>query len=196
MERIHYLIGAIIFLLCALASAAGGKDTPFNPDDWYTSPHVAPYKVGKGYSIDARHYVIACTILAEARGEGKAGMYAVACVIEQRTRSRFYPNHAHLVCFEKDQFSCWNAREGKSTRWKFQHNDLMWHYHAPYALALAVKMLNGLDNNKEGLKLSWIKNADHYCRVNVNNYWTRKSKPIAIVGGHKFFKLRPASNKK
>ena len=29
--------------------------------------------------------VIAMTILGEARGEGKAGMYAVACVIAQRS---------------------------------------------------------------------------------------------------------------
>ena len=29
--------------------------------------------------------IVAMTILGEARGEGKAGMYAVACVIAQRS---------------------------------------------------------------------------------------------------------------
>ena len=182
MERIHYLIGALIFLVFVFAASA-------NPNDrWYKSPHVAPHYE----KVDLRHKIIACTILAEARGEGKAGMYAVASVIEQRSHNRLMA--PEKVCFQKLQFSCWNNRKSKS--WTLQHDDLMWTAQAPYALALAMKILDGVDNNKEGLKLSWLKNADHYCHVNINNYWTRKNKPVAVVGNHKFFRLTLGTNTK
>ena len=37
------------------------------------------------YAETSQRDVVAMTILGEARGEGKAGMYAVACVIAQRS---------------------------------------------------------------------------------------------------------------
>ena len=48
--------------------------------------------------------VIAQTLLGEARGEGKAGMYAVACVIKQRMKLKSYPNTATGVCLEPKQY--------------------------------------------------------------------------------------------
>ena len=50
--------------------------------------------------------IVAITILAEARGEGERGMYAVACVIAQRAiEGKTRPD---LVCIAPAQFSCWN----------------------------------------------------------------------------------------
>ncbi len=171
MERIHYLIGTLIFLVFVFAASG----TPKNPDRWRTSPHVAPL----GDKVDVGHKFIALTILAEARGEGKAGMYAVACVIQQRAVNRKKP--AFIICGEPDQFSCWNERP---YGWKYQHDNLLWEKEAPYALALAID----IENRK--IKCEWLKNADHYCHVNINNYWTRGRKPVAIIGRHKFYKLR------
>ena len=43
--------------------------------------------------------VVAMTILGEARGEGEAGMYGVACVIAQRVINR--NKTAKQVCLQK-----------------------------------------------------------------------------------------------
>ena len=45
--------------------------------------------------------IVAQTILGEARGEGEAGMYGVACVIQERIKSKHWPNNAKDVCFQK-----------------------------------------------------------------------------------------------
>ena len=55
--------------------------------------------------------VVALTILGEARGEGKMGMYAVACVIQKRSIERSLT--PAKVCHEPWQFSIWNAGGGK-----------------------------------------------------------------------------------
>ena len=140
----------------------------------------------KGYGLTHEQKIVALTILGEARGEGKAGMYAVACVIEQRSWNRKLA--LSKVCVEKEQFSRWNKRGHQD--WILQHDNLLWTPQAPYALSLAMKMIDGSERGKQGLKLSWIKNAVHYCNVNINNYWTRGRKPVAIIGRHKFYKLR------
>ena len=125
--------------------------------------------------------VVAMTILGEARGEGKAGMYAVACVIAQRVINR--NKTAKQVCLQKGkriwQFSCWDERDPNR---KKLPTLLKTHQHAAYAKMLATNINN--------LQHSYVGNADHYCHVNTHNYWTRISTPIKVIGKHKFFKLR------
>ena len=117
--------------------------------------------------------VVAMTILGEARGEGKAGMYAVACVISQRAINR--NKTAKQICLQRKQFSCWNGG-GKNLRALLNTPE------ATYAKMLATNISN--------LQRSYVGNADHYCHINIHNYWTRTSKPIKVIGNHKFYKLR------
>ena len=130
--------------------------------------------------------IIAQTILGEARGEGKAGMYAVACVIKRRIELKSYPNTATKVCLERSQFDYWTKRS--SVQWDDQNRanvrNLLRANTPPvrYAKMLAV--------NIDKIDLSFIKNADHYCHVNINNYWTKDQTPVKIIGKHKFYKLR------
>ena len=125
--------------------------------------------------------VVAMTLLGEARGEGEAGMYAVACVIAQRVINR--NKTAKQVCLQKGkriwQFSCWDERDPNR---KKLPTLLKTHQHAAYAKMLATNINN--------LQHSYVGNADHYCHVNTHNYWTRTSTPIKVIGKHKFFKLR------
>lgn len=125
--------------------------------------------------------VVTLTILGEARGEGKAGMYAVSCVISQRIINRKLT--AKEVCLESKvnkrgvrvwQFSCWGG--------KVDYN-LLKTKEALYASALAA--------NIKSVDRKFVKFADHYCHVNINNYWTKTSKPVITIGRHKFYKLRP-----
>jgi len=125
--------------------------------------------------------VVAMTILGEARGEGEAGMYGVACVIAQRVINR--NKTAKQVCLQKGkriwQFSCWDERDPNR---KKLPTLLKTHQHAAYAKMLATNINN--------LQRSYVGDADHYCHVNTHNYWTRTSTPIKVIGNHKFFKLR------
>ena len=130
--------------------------------------------------------IIAQTILGEARGEGKQGMYAVACVIIQRMKLESFPNTAKGVCLEASQFDFWTQRD--SVTWDDTHRAtvrrLMNHdiETVRYAKMLAI--------NIDKVDLNWSKHADHYCTIDINNYWTQGQKPVLIIKSHKFYKLR------
>jgi spore germination cell wall hydrolase CwlJ-like protein len=108
--------------------------------------------------------IVAQTILGEARGEGEAGMYGVACVIQERIKSKHWPNNAKDVCFQKSQFDVWTER--KYVTWD--------------------------DDNRaaDNLDRSFVGYADHYCTNDTHNYWTKGNKPTKVIKNHKFFKLR------
>ena len=46
---------------------------------------LCPLLRGESPRLTEEQRIVAMTILGEARGEGEAGMYAVACVIAQRS---------------------------------------------------------------------------------------------------------------
>ena len=54
---------------------------------------------------------LARTLYGEARGEGRAGMEAVASVVMNRVRSARYPDSVSAVCLQRMQFSCWNPND-------------------------------------------------------------------------------------
>ena len=86
IEKKHIIIGLVLFALLTIAAAAAEKP------------------------LTKEQSTVALTLLGEARGEGEAGMYAVACVIQKRTKERSLS--LSQVCQENDgkvwQFSCWS----------------------------------------------------------------------------------------
>ena len=119
--------------------------------------------------------IIAITILAEARGEGEAGMYAVAAVIAQRSFERKRTPSA--VCLKKWQFSCWNGKTLKN----LEH--LLKVPQAKYALALA--------RNIKLLSRDFVGFANHYHATWMKKkpYWAKGQKPVKVIGKHAFYKL-------
>ncbi len=119
--------------------------------------------------------VVAITILAEARGEGEKGMYAVAAVIAQRAMERHQT--PEQVCRAKWQFSCWNGKSIKS----LEH--LLKTPQAKYALRLAksVKLLSR----------DYVGYANHYHATWMKKkpYWAKGQKPVKVIGQHAFYKL-------
>lgn len=113
---------------------------------------------------------VAATILAEARGEGEAGMYAVACVIQKRAVTRKLS--AEKVCLQKMQFSCNN---------KGVQLSLLKTPQAEYALRLADSLAK--------LELTYAGNATHYHTKSVSPKWAKGQKPVATIGNHVFYKL-------
>jgi spore germination cell wall hydrolase CwlJ-like protein len=128
--------------------------------------------------------VVAITILAEARGEGQSGMYAVATVIAQRALNRKLT--PRQVCLQNRvvrgkriwQFSCWGT--GKNLR------DLLREPQAKYALRLG----ECLANNVKGIDRSYVGYADHYHNKNVKPYWLNNKLKIKTINNHIFYKLR------
>jgi len=119
--------------------------------------------------------VIAITILAEARGEGEAGMYGVACVIAQRALER--KKSPREICLQKWQFSCWNPNDPQRGRL----GRLLKTPQAAYAIRLA-------DHIKE-VDRSFTGNANHYHTKSVKPYWSKGKTPVKVLGNHLFFRL-------
>ena len=120
--------------------------------------------------------IVALTILGEARGEGKCGMYAIGCIIQKRALERKITSAK--VCLQRKQFSVWNGKK---------ENDLYYLWKSkstPYARELAKAICQGkkLDQNFTG-------NANHYCTLKCKPYWTKGKKPTKIIGNHKFYKI-------
>ena len=139
-----------------------------------------------GQGLTKEQDTLAQTLLGEARGEGKAGLYAIACIVKRRMELKSYPNTAMAVCLEPSQFDYWTQR--KRVKWDDQNRANVRRLMkgntelVRYAKMLAVN-INRVD-------LNYTKNADHYCTLDTHNYWTKGRKPVAIIGQHKFFKLR------
>jgi len=120
--------------------------------------------------------IVAITILAEARGEGEQGMYAVACVIAQRSIERkLAPDK---VCTQKWQFSCWNPNDPQKSKLR----RLLSVSQAKYAKRLALNIMN-LDRSIVGF-------ANHYHTHRVKPYWSKGKTPVKVIGNHRFFKLK------
>ena len=118
--------------------------------------------------------IIAITILAEARGEGQGGMYAVGAVIAQRAFER--KRTPAEVCLKKWQFSCWNGKRLKD----LEH--LLKVPQGKYALALA--------KNIKLLSRDFVGFANHYHNNKIKPpYWAKGKKPVKVIGNHIFYKL-------
>jgi len=119
-------------------------------------------------------HVVALTILAEARGEGEAGMTSVACVILQRSIERGITMRE--VCLQKLQFSCWN---GKS------YQDL-----APLLRTPQARHALWLEANPDRLDLDVMKHCNHYHADWIQMpYWAKGEKPLLKIGRHIFYRL-------
>ena len=125
------------------------------------------------------------TILGEARGEGKCGMYAVGCVIQKRASERnFTPAK---VCLQPYQFSIWNAGKGKVKKESELH--YLWKSKSTmYARELARTICQG-----KKLSQKYTGGANHYYSkkyLKKPPYWAKNKKPVKIIGNHVFYRLK------
>jgi N-acetylmuramoyl-L-alanine amidase len=153
------------------------------------------YSAFPAETITADERVVALTILGEARGEGNQGMYAVACIIQERADKRKLTPAG--VCLQPWQFSVWNAGKGKVKKESELHH--LWKSKStPYAKQLAHAICRGWK-----LTQDFTGNANHYYSSDRKNppYWTFKKeivngkeikkaiKPTRRIGKHIFYKL-------
>ena len=129
----------------------------------------------KNHTLSRETKIVAITILAEARGEGHSGMYAVGAVIAQRAFER--KQTPTEVCLKKWQFSCWNGKSLKS----MEH--LLKGSQAKYAITVA--------KNIKKLSREYVGYANHYHATWMKKlpYWAKGQKPVKTIGQHAFYKL-------
>lgn len=128
---------------------------------------------------------LARTIWGEARGEGSAGMQAVANVVLNRVayareRGRhWWGDTVITVCQKPYQFSCWNRADPNFRKLlEVDGRDL---YFAT-ALRIARRALCGaLPDITDG--------ATNYHAAGTSPYWTQGQKPVAVIGRHIFYRL-------
>ena len=128
-----------------------------------------------GQELTKEQKIVAMTILGEARGEGYAGMYAVACVIQQRSKDK--NKTPAQVCLQRKQFSCWNKNDPNRKKLHLLLNTK----EAYWAKQMAIH-ISKLNSN-------YTKQSNHYCHINTKPYWAKNKKPIIIIGKHKFYRL-------
>jgi len=144
---------------------------------WLIAAAVAATACGdrtKSSQLTDEQQVLALTLLAEARGEGVRGMEAVAMVVKQRMTNR--SQTAKQVCLAPKQFSCWNGRSKSELEYLWRSPA------APEAIGV-VRRFDELDP-------AVIDYADHYCTVRITPYWALDQQPVAVIGNHKFYRLR------
>ncbi len=123
---------------------------------------------------------LARTAWGEARGEGNAGIQAVANVIMNRVKAgTWYGAGVKDVVLKPRQFSCWN--EGDPNRAKMlavTDSDISFR-NAKY---LAEQAVNGI---LPDITLG----ANHYHASNIRPNWADVDKMTVIIGNHVFYKL-------
>lgn len=133
--------------------------------------------------------VLARTLWGEARGEGKAGMEAVACVILNRVEiarklhGYWWGNNIMQVCQKPFQFSCWNKSDPNFRKLtSVTENDIY------FATALRVARRAVLGFVKDPTY-----GATHYHARNLTGNsapdWAKGQKPTAVIGRHVFYHL-------
>tara|TARA_R110002096_G_scaffold378997_1_gene573034 strand:+ start:648 stop:1028 length:381 start_codon:yes stop_codon:yes gene_type:complete len=113
---------------------------------------------------------LASAIYHEARGEPLLGQMAVAEVIINRVDNWRWKNTVCEVVTQKDQFTFY---------WDGKSDKMIDHEARRLAERVATSYLVG---GNAGI----TKGATCYTRVEINNYWTKKSTVIMTIGKHKF----------
>jgi spore germination cell wall hydrolase CwlJ-like protein len=128
---------------------------------------------------------LARTIWGEARGEGEAGMAAVAAVIMNRLRiaaahgSYWWGNSIIQICQKPFQFSCWNKDDPNYRKLlAVDGRDLY------FATAMRIAR-----RAAAGVLADPTFGATHYHAAGVAPYWAGRYKPVAVIGRQIFYRL-------
>ena len=116
--------------------------------------------------------VVAAVLIAEAGGQGAVAMRAVREVIQMRAFERHQTEHA--VVSAPKQFSCLN-RIAPARLVSLAKRHPLW----PDAVRLAAAPV----------RQATVWQANHYHALTVRPAWSVGARPVAVVGGHAFYKL-------
>jgi spore germination cell wall hydrolase CwlJ-like protein len=129
---------------------------------------------------------LARTLWGEARGEGSAGMQAVAAVVMNRVRiaqargGYWWGGSIIQVCQKPYQFSCWNKDDANFRKvLAADRGDRLF----GLALEMARRAAEGALPDPTG-------GATHYHAAGCSPAWAKNRKPAAVIGRHIFYNLQ------
>lgn len=128
--------------------------------------------------------ILARTLVGEARGEGRKGMEAVACVAMNRVRKKgWWGATVKMVCLMPSQFSCWNPAD-PNRKIIMELDDSVPIYRD--ALGIAGRAISG------DLK-DFTNGATHYFAKDMKHppAWARNLEPCFTLGKHVFYNNVP-----
>ncbi|WP_419728640.1 3TM-type holin [Lichenicola sp.] len=145
------------------------------------APSVAATPAPAADTHAATRDTFARTLWGEARGEGQAGMEAVANVICRRAAfPRWWGNDIRSVCLAPSQFSCWLP--GDPNRPKLQAVDAT---DAAFATALDIA-----ERAIAQTLVDRTNSADSYADLSsAHPIWANVARQTAMIGRHTFFRL-------
>lgn len=122
---------------------------------------------------------LARTVWGEARGEGKRGMQAVACVVMNRVNSpvTWWGRTINSVCLSAMQFSCWNMADPNRPKVLAVTED-----DALFRDALAIAR-----QARKGALTDITNGATHYHTKAIDPYWAEKLTKTADISNHIFY---------
>lgn len=121
--------------------------------------------------------VVAAVLMAEAWGEGRTGMTAVAEVI--RTRADEWAISPLAVVKRVKHFSCLNTVRPEALVRKF---------HRQPDFVLALEIARTLYNKPQELP-GCARGATHFHDHSKTPYWASGERPVAIIGNLSFYRL-------
>ena len=136
--------------------------------------------------------VMARTLWGEARGEGLAGMRAVAHVIMNRVTDARWPNSIAAVCKQPYQFSCWNVADGTAAGAQSQANELRKVTFRDLFIAMVYPM--AVQVAAEFNSVDPTGRANHYLRTDLlwsgqAPTWANPQHITAVIGNHTFLNI-------
>ena len=189
LAAIALIIGGGVFMF---ARNAGGSIPDFEIDEIFKSPSKEQQKT----NIDPNDIdILARTIWGEARGQGYAGMQAVASVVMNRfyaaqnssAKARQYGRTVAQICQKPYQFSVWNENDpNRAKLLAVDENNSEFRR----SVIIASRAIHGdLPDNTGG--------ADHYLNISATKAgrggslpsWVDLSLKTAVIGSHTFLKL-------
>lgn len=163
------------------------KKPTLTPIESKTSKQPSMREFYQSLEID----VLARTLWGEARGEGTAGMEAVAQVILNRVkvaeeRGRYWwGNNIIQVCQKPYQFSCWNRSDPNFRKLQaVDERDL----HFATAVRIARRAVAGV-LKQDRPDDHGVAGATHYHAAGITPYWARNEPPVTVIGRHIFYRL-------
>ncbi len=120
--------------------------------------------------------VVAAVLLAEARGEGKKGMQAVAEVIRTRADKK---GVSMLAIVKPGIFTSLNGTNRDALLKKFR-------YHPMFGEALRIARTA---YNEPHSLANHTRNATHFAHKAEVPWWARGKRPVARIGNHVFYRL-------
>lgn len=148
---------------------------------------IINFQSAKSDSDAAALDILARTLWGEARGEGQAGMSAVANVVcnrvayarAQRGHDYWWGNTLVRVCQKPFQFSCWNENDpNRAQLLRVDTDDPV------FVLALRIARWAATGSLPDATG-----GATHYHALSVAPKWALGQTPTAVVGRHVFYRL-------